>query len=205
MEGYIKMNGVWVDERLPQEIKENIAKIHEEGKAGKIWWSNKPEDGYDESRLRTMYEHAFLLGSGVGIPPEPHKPLCAQHEGADLEEIIEARRRLIPPGEEFVSKFSAHLLLDDFYEITGLPKGKYSAVLINPDIAEDGTVGMYKVARIIDMKTEEVIDLSEEVIARLNVKTKDEHVTGDDIIVRWEFSPEYGMKITYLGREQLDE
>ena len=204
MEGYQKMNGVWVDERLPQEYKDMIANQHKKWKDGGFQLMRDANGELVENALRTMYEHAFLLGSGVGIPPEPLKPLCAQHEGSDLEKIIEARKRFFPPGEEFV-RSCAECFLDNFYEITGLPEGDYIAVMLHPEIAEDGTVGMPKVVRILDASNDEPIELSDEVISKLHLVKNRSSKTSDGMITEWEFSPEYGMKITYKGRTELEK
>jgi len=88
---YEERFGIKVDTRIPAALKAWLCDEFEAWKTGNVEVSRRS--------LLTRYEH-FIYGSGVAPTPDPFKPLALQHEGADLGAVIEARRRVYPPGKE---------------------------------------------------------------------------------------------------------
>lgn len=156
--------GVKVDVRIPAEDRSLLYMRLED-------WLLVPYSPslLEKPNLRTGYEH-FLLGSGVGMPFEPFKPLAALTKDADLEAIIKARRKEFPPGEEYITPTYA-LSIPNFEEVTGLCSNNYRVVAIRPDIGSDGRIAIPQLIGIVDRKGKRV-EVNQDVLARLKLPTE---------------------------------
>ncbi|GEM_PF-6266016 len=127
--------GVNVDLRIPEGIRNYF--YAEWGK----WLTETGR--YAELGLRnilTRYEH-LLIGSGVGLPPDPFKPLAA-FASFGLEEVIRYRRTHYPAGSTLQVFASG---VSNFRRLTGFKTKEYDVLAELPDIADDGRVGIPKV------------------------------------------------------------
>ena len=137
---YEEKFGVKVDVRIPDEDKLYLYTQWEQ-------WREGVEDYMELEMpvLMTRYEH-FVLGSGVGLPPDPFKPLCLQHKGADLEKVIQARREYYPPGS-----LHRNSIYTFFLQHQELLEGKYISTEIEiPDINEQGSIPPPRIAAFYD-------------------------------------------------------
>lgn len=186
---YEEKFGVKVDIQIPQSSKRRLYEQFEECLDGGVSDYLTLED----CNLMTRYEH-FILGSGVGLLPDPFKPLCAQHRKADLIEIIEARRKSRIPGKEYFHFTFPHFVVD-FEEVTGLKKYGHSIIIHAPDINTDGRVNIPKIVGVY-AEGKRKIELSDKIIEKLRFKTSgDDLKLEDGCVIKEVFDFENGYKI----------
>ena len=188
---YEEKFGVKVDIRIPEEIKGRI--LYQQWER----WRNGDTKCYTKSEntsnLLTRYEH-FTMGSGVGLPPDPFKPLALQHKGADLEAVIQARRRTFPPGTEY-----RHMLypsvVANFEGLTGLRKFDHVLAAQYPEIDPQGRI---KIPKIVAIYTHggKKIEVEDSIIDQLQLPTsRNDLKLDDEIVVREVFDFENGYRI----------
>ncbi len=186
---YEEKFGVKVDVQIPEADRR---RLHEQWER---WIEGGVEDylTLERPNLFTRYEH-FVAGSGVGLPPDPFKPLCAQHRNADLRAIIEARKREYVPGEEYVG-IIYHSYIPKFSEITGLSLDQLPQVKARrPDIREDCRI---KIPEIVGVYLQgQRIDLDSRIIATLKLPTeRDDLKLRSGTVLREVFDFDKGYRI----------
>jgi len=163
---YEERFGVKVDTRIPAALKAWLCDEFEAWKTGNVEVSRRS--------LLTRYEH-FIYGSGVPPTPDPFKPLALQHEGADLGAVIEARRRVYPPGKEDIGICKArHYITEDFERVTGLDRMKHFVIAQYPEIDENGRIRIPKIVAAMHYHEGIRIDFNEDVISKLQLPTSRE-------------------------------
>lgn len=190
---YEEKFGVKVDVRIPDTVR---AKLYEQWEG----WKRGDVESYlslDKPNLRTRYEH-FTIGSGVGLPPDPFKPLALQHDDANLEAVVEARIHAYPPGKEYGCSPS---LLKDFEKITGLKKFGHYLIAQYPEIDVRGRI---KIPRIVGVYAHEnKIDFDDDVIAKLQLPTlRDDLKLWEGVIAREVFDFNNGYRIEFVGMSE---
>lgn len=188
--------GVKVDLRIPETVK---AKLYEQWKS----WKKGDVECYtslDLPNLMTRYEH-FALGSGVGLPPDPFKPLALQHEGADLEAVIAARRKKYPPGQEIKGPIYAHLV-PNLQSLVGLKPTDCLLATEEPDINENGRIAIPRIIAAYGLDGKR-LDLSSDVIDQLQLPiSRDDLKLWEGVIVREVFDFDNGYRVEFVGRPE---
>ena len=176
---YEERFGVKVDTQIPEGVKARLYQQWERWKEG----ADKGYCSLAEPNLLTRVEH-FFMGSGVGLPPDPFKPLALQHDGADLEAVIQARREAFPPGEKYTHLLYA-AFVPDFQKITGLDRfAGYVLGSEYPEIDKTGRIRIPKILGVYD-RQQNKIDFPEEVIAQLQLPTSRDNLRlWDGVTVR---------------------
>lgn len=184
--------GVKVDLRIPDSIRAKLYTQWEGWKKGTV----KDYLSLSESNLFTRYEH-FILGSGIGLPPDPFKPLALQHDGANLEAVVEARRQEFPHGKEYRhSLFST--IIEGFEELTGLELFDYLPAIQIPEMDDEGRIRIPKVVAVYNRGGNKM-DLDNSVIAKLQLPTsRDDLELQEGVIVREVFDFDNGYKIEFV-------
>lgn len=155
--------GVKVDICIPDQDKRYFFE------QWKRWLADK--DRYSEfypQNVLTRYEH-FLIGSGVGLSPDPFKPLAAIAQDSDLEAVIRYRREQYPASsilKTFPSK------VPNFQELTGLEPDDYHVLIQLPDITPDGRVRIPRVVGVSHWVTEEIVEIGDAVLNQLKLTRK---------------------------------
>ncbi len=193
---YEEKFSVKVDVQIPDEDKRYLYTQWEQWREG---IKNYME--IEEPSLMTRYEH-YALGSGVGLPPDPFKPLCLQHDGADLEKVIHARREYYPPGEE--KEGSAYpYLVANLQLLLKVEPENCSLVAEIPEINLEGRVPIAKIVKAyVNTYTKKKgiqkrqLDISLEVLAQLQLPTsRDDLKMKSGTILREVFDFENGYRI----------
>lgn len=164
--------GVKVDLRIP-DLDRRLLKEH-----WRRWLEGEPL-GDDvggigkytspkSTNLLSGYEH-FLIGSGVGIPPDPFKILAAISRNAGLVKVIEARRKEYPPESEemMYASFSPN-----FKEITGLEPQGHRLYLKRPDVDENGRIQFPRITAVASRRGER-IEISDKIIGSIKLPIRD--------------------------------
>ncbi len=186
---YEEKFGVKVDLRIPEAVRARLYTQWEGWKRGDV----EHYLSLDKSNLLTRYEH-FAMGSGVGLPPDPFKPLALQHESANLEAVVRARRQAYPSGREYRHPLYPSVV-SDFEGVTGLGKFHHSLTAQYPEIDEGGRIKIPRIVAGCDHDGNK-IDFDDGVIARLQLPTsRDDLKLGEGVIVREVFDFDDGYKI----------
>ena len=188
---YEERFGVKVDTRIPEQVRTRF--LYSQWEA----WRRGIKDysTFERSNLLTRYEH-FGIGSGVGLPPDPFKPLALQHESADFKAVIEARRQEFPPGKEY--RAWLYTVRIDFEAITGLDGLDYSLGAIYPEINDDGRIPIPKIVAVYD-SADNKVHFGDDVITRLQLPTSSDDFELDGVLVREVFDFGGGYRIEFVG------
>lgn len=190
---YEERFGVKVDVRIPITVR---AKLYEQWEG----WKKGDVNSYtrlDKPNLMTRYEH-FALGSVVGLPPDPFKPLALQHESADLEAVITARREVFPPGEKRKG-FGYAFLIPNLQSLVGLEPEDCLLEAKDPDINAYGRVVIPRIVAVYHRNMRK-LDLSNDVINQLQLPTsRDDLKLWEGVIAREVFDFEKGYRIEFVG------
>src|SRR3989338_8923907 len=103
---------VQVDTRIPEEERLALYQHWEDWKEGK----DKRFASLDKCNLMSRVEH-MIIGSTVGFPYDPFKPLAALARNADVQKVRHARSDLYEKGKAL--RFSPFYMYGTFSEITG--------------------------------------------------------------------------------------
>jgi len=189
--------GVKVDVSIPEKDKKFYVEQWER-------WL-KGEHGYvdyttlERANLKTKYEH-FLEGSGVGVPPDPFKPLCAQHRDADLEAIIEARNVLLPPGQRHELTVVATMAVPDFENITGIDPFICRLIVHYPEIDFKARIRIPEIKGV--MRLNRPLKLSDEVMKQLQLPTTNIFKRKTGTRIKEVFDFEDGYRLEYIEPDQ---
>ena len=183
-----EVHGVKVDLRIPEQDRRML---YEQWQS---WKRGEPAEHttLERANLLTRYDF-FTVGGGAGLPPDPFKPLALQHEGADLEAVIRARREYFPPGKELQS-ILYYNGVPNAPTMLGLRPSECALITVTPDIDEQGRIAIPEVIGVYDERTQTRLDLPDEVIAQLQFPTFKE-TSLESSTVREFFDYEGGYRI----------
>ncbi len=190
---YEEKCGVKVDVKIPESVRTKLYVQWERWKKGDVECYTTLE----KQNLLTRYEH-FAIGSGVGLPPDPFKPLALQHEKADLEAVIAARRTAYPPGKEY-----RHILyprmVRNFKEVTGLECFSHSLGALYSEINDEGRIQIPKIVAVY-AEGGRKIDFGDDVINKLQLPTtRNDLKLWEEVMVREVFDFEGGYRMEFVG------
>lgn len=188
--------GVKVDVKLPEEDKVKLYEQWESWVSGK----NSEYTCIIKQSLMTRYEH-FALGSGVGLPPDPFKPLASQHKGANLEAVINARREEFPPGKECRGPIYAHLV-PNVRSLLGLKPTELFLAGEEPDIDHYGRVRIPRIIGAYDRNGRK-LELSQDIIDRLQLPTSRDDLklwSGSTVREVFDFDNGYRIELVSLPK-----
>ena len=188
---YEERFGVKVDVRIPSETRTVLYHWWKEWKQGNIAWAISLQ----RTNLLTPYEH-FAIGSGVNLPPDPFKPLALQHDGANLEAVVKARKRAFPPARTYWNQVYA-LTVPDFEKVTGLVD--YALVAQYPETDKQGRIHIPKIVGVCDPKGKKV-EFGDEVLAQLQLPRSNEVNFLKGVILREVFDFDNGYRIELVEK-----
>lgn len=188
--------GVKVDLRIP-DLDRGLLKEH-----WRRWLEDEPlgDDiggigkytSLESPNLLSRYEH-ILIGSGVGIPPDPFKVLAAISRNADLDKVIEARRKRYPPESEnrTYASFSPN-----FKEITGLEPLTHRLCLMRSDLDENGRIQFPRITAVV-LQNGERVELSDKIISTIQLPVSEHRRlrTGTEIMEVFDYSNGYRIEL----------
>jgi len=192
---YEQKFGVLVDKNIPQEDKNYLYQQWEQWKEGieeyKIIFKQS---------LMTSYEH-FVLGSGVGLPPDPFKPLCLQHKDANLEEVITQRRYYYSPDQKKEGSMYS-LLVPNIQSLLHVNPIKCHLIAKIPDINEQGRIPIPEIVdgsyQLETAGNKQIIAIPKEIISQLRLSTTNTRKLKSGATLQEVFDFEKGYRIELL-------
>lgn len=130
--------GVLVDTRIPEKERLALYQHWQDWMDGR----DKTFTSVDNSfNLTSRIEH-MIIGSTVGFPYDPFKPLAALAQNADLERIRRVRNKnyRATPDLRFYP-----ILIKNFEAVTGLSQFEYVIAVNKPDMDDNGRIPIPRV------------------------------------------------------------
>ena len=186
---------VQVDTRIPEEERLALYQHWEDLKERK----DKRFASLDKCNLMSRVEH-MIIGSTVGFPYDPFRPLAALARNADVQKVRYARRKMYEEGKAL--RFFPSMMYKKFEEITGLDHLDYDIEVEKPEMDSNGRVPFPRVVAVYSGEGERM-PLKEGVLEQIQFPTtRKVKLLGIGTLVNEIFDFDNGYRIELVEGEE---